>query len=833
MDNHTNILIVDDQPRNLDALEAILDSPDYTIVRAESAEQALLAILRTDFAAIVLDIQMPGVSGIELAQLIKRRKRTQHVPLLFLTAHSVDESEILKGYGAGAVDYLSKPVNSEILRTKVAVFVDLYRKNRALVEANRALQAEVAERLRVQAELRLANEQLESRVQDRTRDLTLANDALREGEERLRLAVAAARLQPWEMDLVAGRITFGTDTPGAFGFAVGSWDGPLEDAARVVHPGDRRGVLEQFRAAVDSGGAEYRAEFRIVRADGAVAWVLNRGRIYRDAAGRAARAVGVLMDITERKQAELATARLAAIVESSDDAIISKALDGTILSWNRGAQKMLGISAQEALGRNITFVVPPERHEEERAVLAKLRRGEAIEHFETVRLTADGRRIDISMSISPLVDSAGRIVGASTVARDITDRKRSEAALAAHAVELERRVQERTTELLSAHERLRQSERLATVGTLAAGLGHDMSNLLLPIRARLGALADLGLPAGAADDIAAIGEAAGYLQRLASGLRLLAADPDRVLESQSGTDLAQWWRDVEGVLRAGLPRGVRLEGRIEPGLPPAAIPASRLTQAVFNLVQNAGEAVATGATVESGHVRVATAGVREESDGAFVQLVIADNGAGMTPEVAARCFEPYFSTKVRAVSTGMGLPLVRAWVEAAGGRVELRTAPGQGATFALWLPAAARLYADSARSSPAMVRAAVSLDDARLASMTKTMLSSAGASVFDWHADGIPGADLWVLAGAAASADRIIAFLSEGPDRRAVVLEDDQHDHADPALARPDGDWQLAQPGLVAERLVYLGRRPTFAVLRDALSAATQRARAGGVVSVG
>jgi signal transduction histidine kinase len=161
------ILIVDDQARNLDALEAMLSPLECTTVRALSADEALLCLLRYDFAAIVLDIQMPGMDGIELAKLIKARKRSQNVPILFLTAHMVDEAAALQGYGVGAVDYLSKPLNPEILRSKVGVFIELFRKTRALA---------------------LLNEELEQRVEERTAALTRAAD---EREALLREARAA------------------------------------------------------------------------------------------------------------------------------------------------------------------------------------------------------------------------------------------------------------------------------------------------------------------------------------------------------------------------------------------------------------------------------------------------------------------------------------------------------------------------------------------------------------------------------------------------------------------------------------------------------------------
>jgi len=152
------VLIVDDQPRNLDVLEVMLGEADCTLIRATSAEEALLCVVRHDFAALVLDIKMPGMNGIELATLIKQRRRSQHVPILFLTAHSVDEVDVLRGYGAGAVDYLSKPINAEILRSKIGVFVDAHRKSRALVDLNNELLREVTEREKAQRALQVANQ---------------------------------------------------------------------------------------------------------------------------------------------------------------------------------------------------------------------------------------------------------------------------------------------------------------------------------------------------------------------------------------------------------------------------------------------------------------------------------------------------------------------------------------------------------------------------------------------------------------------------------------------------------------------------------------------------
>lgn len=172
-----NILLVDDEPRNLDALEIILQSPGYQLVRAGGAEEALLALLHGEFAVIVLDVQMPGMDGIEMANLVKQRERTQHVPIIFLTAFYQDERRMLESYNVGAVDYLTKPVNAHVLRSKVAVFVDLHRKTAALRNTNARLEQEILQRQTAERALREANEALEARVETRTAALRAARDA--------------------------------------------------------------------------------------------------------------------------------------------------------------------------------------------------------------------------------------------------------------------------------------------------------------------------------------------------------------------------------------------------------------------------------------------------------------------------------------------------------------------------------------------------------------------------------------------------------------------------------------------------------------------------------
>ena len=309
------VLIVDDQPRNLDALEAMLAPLRCVLIRAQSADEALLCLLKHDFAAIVLDIHMPGMSGIELARLIKQRKRSQDVPLLFLTAHMVEESDLLKGYGVGAVDYLSKPLNPDILRSKVGVFLDLYVHTRALAKLNETLEKEVAERERAQRALEAANQQLEQRVAERTAALVAAHEGVRENEERLLMAMEVGRFAAWEWDLATGHMTWSSDPEVLFGFPKGAF-GPELRLSQALHPDDRSAVNDAVASAHRFG--TYEAEYRLVRPGGEIVWVRERGRLV-NSPGRTLRVIGVSRDRTAEQEASLERERLLAAARHARD----------------------------------------------------------------------------------------------------------------------------------------------------------------------------------------------------------------------------------------------------------------------------------------------------------------------------------------------------------------------------------------------------------------------------------------------------------------------------------------------------------------------------------
>lgn len=179
-----NILIVDDEPKNLTVLESILDESDYRLLRATSADEALLMLVSEEFALLILDVRMPGMTGFELAQMIKQRKKTSRIPIIFLTAYYHEDQHILTGYESGAVDYLHKPVNPTVLRSKVATFAELHRKSRELERVNQALLLEIAQRSKIEERLRDLNEKLETHVAERTQALVNAEAVLRDADRR-------------------------------------------------------------------------------------------------------------------------------------------------------------------------------------------------------------------------------------------------------------------------------------------------------------------------------------------------------------------------------------------------------------------------------------------------------------------------------------------------------------------------------------------------------------------------------------------------------------------------------------------------------------------------
>jgi len=286
----------------------------------------------------------------------------------------------------------------------------------------------------------------------------VAPERLLQDRARLRLAIQASGVGLWEWDLATNQVYFSPEHKRQLGRAGAALQEDFGEWESRLHPEDHERVMHGLRACLAEPGPGYEAEYRLRRKDGTYRWMLARAELVRDAAGRPCRLLGCQWDITERKAAEGDHARLAAIVESSEDAIIGKTLKGIVTDWNEGARRLFGYAAEEMVGQPILRLIPPDRLDEEAQILAQLRRGERVEHYETVRRRKDGRLVDVSLSVSPIRDGGGQPIGASKIARDITGRKSAEAAMA------------------QAHERLREQ---AAILELAPVLVRDLDGRIV------------------------------------------------------------------------------------------------------------------------------------------------------------------------------------------------------------------------------------------------------------------------------------------------------------------------------------------------------------------
>jgi chemotaxis family two-component system sensor kinase Cph1 len=293
-----NILIVDDEPKNLMVLETVLEDPEYRLVRASSAEEALLALVTHQFALLILDIRMPGMNGFELAQMIKQRKKTSEIPIIFLTAYYNEDQHVLEGYSSGAVDYLHKPVNATVLRSKVAVFVELYRRSRESLWLNRSLHAEISERIHAEEKLVDLNNTLEQKIASRTEQLRL-------NQAHLHQAAEAACLTYVELDFENNEATPAPNFSKVMGF---EWQASNLDQISAglltgVIPEDQPALAKAFKAFIENGEAD-RVHYRVLGDDFVERWIESCWSCARSSDGALRKLFATNLDITSAKRSE-------------------------------------------------------------------------------------------------------------------------------------------------------------------------------------------------------------------------------------------------------------------------------------------------------------------------------------------------------------------------------------------------------------------------------------------------------------------------------------------------------------------------------------------------
>ncbi len=491
----------------------------------------------------------------------------------------------------------------------------------------------------------------------------------------------------------------------------------------IVIPPDRLAEEEDILARIKQGEKIEHFETTRMRKDGSRFEISLTVSPIKNAKGEVIGASKIARDISERRRGDEARARLAAIVDSADDAIVSKTLDGVITSWNRAAQAMFGWTAAEAVGQRITLIIPRERWPEEDEVLARVRKGESIDHFDTVRERKNGERIDVSLTVSPVKDARGRIIGASKIARDVSDRKRAEA--------------ERAKLLQTVQQARGEAEELnRSKDQFLAMLSHELRT---PLNAIFGWARML--QSAAMDEVTSRRAIDAILRNATAQVQLVEdlLDVSRIITGKMRLDVQ--WLDLKSVIESALDavqpaasaKGLKIETVLDPNAGPVVGAADRLRQVVWNLLMNA-----IKFTPRDGRVQVHLRKVKSH-----VEIVVSDNGEGIQPEILPVIFDRFRqgdSTTTRPHGgLGLGLALVRHLVDLHGGRVRAASeGPGRGATFVVELPVAilgpeAGTTLETSAAMGALplqnVRVLLVDDDADGLDLTTVMLTNSGAQV--------------------------------------------------------------------------------------------------------
>jgi PAS domain S-box-containing protein len=369
-------------------------------------------------------------------------------------------------------------------------------------------------------------------------------------------------------------------------------------------------------------------------------------------------------EIEERKKAQEKMAQLAAIVQSSDDAIFSMNFDGSILTWNRGAEHLYGYAADEVIGRSAGVLLPMDAVDELPGQLVTIRRGDGVPGYETCRVGKYGRRVEVWATVSPIRDAAGAIVGVSSVTRDISDKKRLEA-------------------------QYRQAQKMEAIGRLAGGVAHDFNNLLTVITCADDLLLSRAALDAASRDL--IEQSKRAAERASSLTRqLLAFSRQQVLVNRV-IDLNVLVSDMHKMLRRLIGEDVELVTELDPEVHPVKADPSQIEQVIMNLAVNARDAMPRG-----GRLRIETSNVHldatyaqarpEVRPGPYAMIAVTDTGCGMDTATKARIFEPFFTTKEPGKGTGLGLATVYGIVKQSDGYIYVQSEPGRGTTFKVYLP---------------------------------------------------------------------------------------------------------------------------------------------------
>jgi two-component system, cell cycle sensor histidine kinase and response regulator CckA len=443
-----------------------------------------------------------------------------------------------------------------------------------------------------------------------------------------------------------------------------------------IHPDDHERMAQAMSRKHETEG--YEEEYRIVRPDGTIRWIWARTYPVRDEHGVIQRYAGIAEDVSERKWAEKERLRLAAIIEYSEDAIVSITLEGIIIAWNNGAERKYGYAAEEVIGHSILILIPPDQAPDYLSVMQRAKRGEPVVAYETMRRRKDGTLISVSVGIAPIEARDGKVAGVSKIGHDLSRVRKLEAQLI-------------------------EAQKMEVIGQLTGGVAHDFNNVLSVISGYSELMMQqVGAEHALYKSVAAIQHAA---VRGAALTRQLLIFSRKETVQFVALDLNEVLANLDSMLRQLLDDNIELT--VTPGALTGQFKADvgYVGQVLMNLVVNARDAMPGG-----GKLSIATSDATLDEDyatahpgaacGDYVMLSISDTGIGMSDDVKAHLFQSFFTTKPKGKGTGLGLPTCLTIVQKCGGHISVQSDVGKGTTFKIYFPRVVQPPVSTARPFP-------------------------------------------------------------------------------------------------------------------------------------
>ncbi|MGF1480745.1 MAG: response regulator [Cyanophyceae cyanobacterium] len=632
------ILIVDDTPTNLEMLLDFLEHSGFKVVVSEEGESAIELAEYAPPDLILLDILMPGIDGFETCRRLKRRPATQDIPIIFMTALS-DRLNRVKGLNLGAVDYITKPLEHEEVLARVNIHLRLQNLTKKLSQQNAHLQQEIERRQQAQSEREHAFR------------------ALQQSEARFRQLVESNVIGIICSEL-NGQITEAND---AFLKLVGYDRAALESGAlrwEAMTPSSYRPLEQAALSQLRHSGICNPFEKELIGQDGSRVPVMIGGVLLDGTQD----VISFVLDLREHKQAQQKIFEQAALLNIATDAIIVRELNGTIRFWNRGAERLYGWQAGEALGQNADELLYRDPLPDIQTRLAAAGSWQGELH----QVTKSGKAITVSSRWTLVRDDQGQPTAILVVNTDITEKKQLEA-------------------------QFFRAQRLESLGTLASGIAHDFNNILTPM---LAVAQLLPLKLTNLDH-----QSQELLNILESSARRGAALVKQILSfaredegKKHCVQVRHLLSEVGQIAQQTFPKSIEVVQEIATKeLWTVWADATQLHQVLMNLCVNARDAMPAGGTltIAADNIFINEDDASSDLDarvGPYLVISIIDTGTGIRPEILERIFEPFFTTKELGQGTGLGLSTVLGIVKSHGGFLKVSSELGR-TEFKLYLPA--------------------------------------------------------------------------------------------------------------------------------------------------